>query len=749
MMRNSPEVVPMKSAIRRRGKGLAVRLGGALACAALVTGAWAQGDAQPAPANSAGVKGLLPAEAPEGLLNTLGTLPETWTEWGDSVTVELTKLYGETSDNVAGQRASLDRLKVKLGTIEKALEDPQYASIHSQLSSLRGALGRRIEVIEAVLDTLAGGPTTGKGTALDTSKENLLTALDIADSYLDGVMGGEAWKKYLLTTEVRTATTNEGDLAKLVGKLKPVLAKLQAAAKSEDAAVRDFVANPALKTYLRDLDRAVVVMTRATAGVNADEVRNQLKNLFEGLEAYEATGTTDAAAKVRSAFDALRDMTADGGDRLSAVLRKHYFNSNLNIAISEGFLNRVLKKTHIEEGGVRDFILGAEVYGCQITSTESTFDLLPSENGAYFRINLTGTVSTSTEGYKQAATIYSTGNHLLTAYKDVRFDGDKFSTTPANMHVSASNEPYDASTKLDNVPIFGGVAKSIAMNAALRKRPEAEAIAAQRVTSRVGPEFDNEVDDKFTELNGKLDDKVVEPLRSENLYPDYKNYRSTDTEMDLNSRLMSDSELGGGTPAAEALLDGEMVVRLHESLINNFLDRLGVAGKTMTEDELRKLLEQKLTKLRGKEVTLEKAKEVTGDDAAKQPKAFIFTQKDPLRVKVADGKVMLIIRAGFQRDEDKGGNIPPQIVTIPLNITVEGEEVVVTRGEVSVDPVDQPDNVAEQLARAGVIKKKIETSIQDKRDSRTLKVEKDEGDPVDVNVTNIMALDGWLSIRLQ
>src|SRR3954466_11943077 len=106
MMRFSPEQVPMSSVTKRRGKGLAVRLGGALACAALVTGAWAQGDAQPDPANSAGVKGLLPAEAPEGLLNTLGNLPETWAPWAESVTTELTKFYGETAEDVAGQRAA-------------------------------------------------------------------------------------------------------------------------------------------------------------------------------------------------------------------------------------------------------------------------------------------------------------------------------------------------------------------------------------------------------------------------------------------------------------------------------------------------------------------------------------------------------------------------------------------------------------------------------------------------------------------
>lgn len=753
MMQFSPEAAPFLSAARRRARGLAVRLGGVLTCAALVTGALAQEDKPEekpaAPANAVGLKGLLPAEAPEGLLNSIGTLPESWTPWGESVIGELTKFYGETAEDLEGQKAAIERLKTKLETIDKALDDPQYESMVHELRGLRSALGRRIEVIEAVLDTLGGHSDMDRSALVDAAKAKLTAGSETADAYLDSVQGGAAWKPYLQTGEVRAAAASDADAAKLIETLTPILEKVEGAAKSEDAAIRDFVARTAIKTYIHDLRHAVAGLKRSVAGVDTEAVRKNLKDLLEGLEQYEAGVTTDAAVKARAAYDALRDLTADGGDRLTSVLRRHYFNSNLHLAISEGFLNRVLAKTHIEEGGVNDFILGAEVYGCQITSTIAKFDLLPAENGTYFRLNLTGTVSTNTESYKGPAIIYSNGSHNFTAFKDIRFDGEHFSTTPANMHVNASNAPFDASTPLDNFPIFGGVGKSIAMTRAMQSRPDAEAVAAQRVTSRVGPQFDREVDDKFTELNGKLNNKLNDRLKEENLYPDYKTYRSTDTELDITTRLMGDTALGGGVPPRVAVAPEEMMVRVHETLLNSFLDTLGIGGKTMTEQELRKLLEDKFTKLMNQDVKLAEAKEATGDEAAKAPKAFIFTEKDPLHVKVADGKILLIIRAGFQRDEDKGGNIPPQIVTVPLSITVEGEEVVITRGDVLVDAIEAPENVAEQVARAGVIKNKIETSIQNKRQSATKKIDKPDGEPVNVNVSEIEAEDGWITIRLK
>ncbi|MDB5391301.1 MAG: hypothetical protein JWM11_6947 [Planctomycetaceae bacterium] len=748
-MQFSPTAVTASNLPSRRARGLAWRLGGALTCAALVTGALAQGDAPAPAAGGVGLKGLLPASAPDGLLDTLATLPESWKEWSDGVSADLTKFYGDTAADIAGQTAALENLKAKVGVLEKALADSQYAPIKGPLVSLKSGLIRRIEIITAVLDTLSADPAVGTATAVDATKQSLTAAIDTAEGFLDGLKGGDGWKTFLQMGSVRSALAEEKDAGKLLEALTAVNAKAQQALNSEDVAVKEFVAHKELSDYIAKLGSVVAALNRAKTGVNMDEVRAQLKALLDGLEKYESTGTTAAATQVRAAFSKIREQAADNGERLSTVLRQYYFNYNMQIGISEGFFNRVLAKTHIEEGGVNDFILGADVYGCQITSTQSKFDILASPNGARFRVLLTGTVKTNTDSHKGSVVIYSNGSHTIEANKDVIFDGEKFSTSPANMFVNASNEPVDASTRADNIPFLNQFFKSAAINAAIRKRPEAEAIAAQRVTSRVGPEFDNEVDNKFGELNQKLQTKVTAPLKAEGLYPESRHYQSTDTQLDLHTRLMAKGELGGSKPETVAVGESDLVYQMHESLINNFLDRLDVAGKTMNEEQLRSLLQDKLSKLLGKTVTFSKKEATPATDDAKQPKAFIFTDKDPIRLKVADGKVNLILRTGFQRDEAQGGNIPPQIVTVPLSFKVEGEDVVITRGDVLVDAVDAPENVAEQVARAGVIKKKLENSIPSKKESRTMKVDKPEGDPVNVNILEIDANDGWVTIRLQ
>ena len=743
------------TATRHRLRDLAVHLGAALVCAGLLTELHAQSEvpadseAKPvAVADAHGLSGLLPSDAPADIINTVGTLPETWTAWGESVTQKLTEFYAEVPNDIAAQRVAINFLKIKLGTVKTALADAQFGSIRSQLISLRGSLARRIDVLEAVLDTVLEDPLRRLLPEINKAKQDLLAATDSASEYLDSVQGGAGWKTYLRTAEVRQLADGNS-LPEFLNQIQPVLDKLEAAARSSDQAVRDFVAAPELRTYHRDIGGAVRLVNRVVYPASRSTVRDQFKLLLAGLEKYEAGSNTDDAVQVRSAYDALRTLTADGGERLTFALRQHYFNSNVQISVSEGFLNRTLAKSKTEDGGVRDFVLGADVYGSQTTTTFSSFDLLPSEGSAAIRINLTGTVSTNTEAYKSNVIIYSNGNNQFFGSKDIHFDGVTFSTQPASIQVSASSQPVGASTKADNIPFLGNLARNLAMDGALRKQPQAEAIAAERVSSRVGPEFDTAVDTQFIELNSKLQDKVVGPLQSDNLYPDYKASRTTDTELQLFSRLMADDELGGDANPTATLGAEEVALRVHESLINNALDRLQLAGKMMTDDEFHLFLEGKLTKLRQKPVNLADPKPATTPDADLYPQAFIFADHDPLRVKIADGKILMIIRAGFYREEAKGGAIPPQIVTVPLELAVHAEELIITRGEVAVEAVEPVTNVALQVARAGVIKSKIQSAFQESRQPRTLTLDKESPDPIRLNVTDILALDGWLTFRFR
>ncbi len=701
---------------------------------------------QPMTAGSEGLQGLLPADAPQGLLATLNRLPDTWDSWNKSFTQELNEFYSNTPSSIAAQRAALDRFKTRLATVDGARIDVRYQSIRDELSGLHGALKRRIEVLEAALDTVTDSQTNSTSIS---EKAQLSASLERVDAFLDAAVGGQAWKTYLQTSTVRQHLSSAQDDSKLIPALQVSLRKARFARNSQAPAVRQFATVPALKDFHHDLDRTIAALERGVSGVKWDDVRGQVKLLIDGLENYESSQLREAARQVRLAYDKLRDVAPDGGDRLTLALRRHYLDTNLHVSISEAFLNRFAAQSRTEAGPVRDFILGADVYGDQTTVNHSSVDLLPSDKGAHFRISLTGEVSTSTEAVASKAVIYSAGNHQFFGGKDVFFDGDTFSTGPATVNVAASNVPVGASTQADRIPLLGGIARRMAINAANRNRPESEAIAAERTGSRVEPQFNAEVDSAFVRLNAELQDKARRPLLTENLYPDYKTARTTDTELIFNSRLMADGELGGGASPIESIPAAGIAFNIHDSLLNNALNRVDVAGKTLTETEFIQLIDQRLKKY-FPGVNLENHRHLkAGKPDITEPNAMVFATTDPIRIRIVDGNVVLTIRAGFERDADQGGNIPTQIVTIPWSVTLDGDEVVMKRGDVSIDPLTPPENIAEQLVLAGVIKSRLAKSFPDRRSARSFKVDRADGESLMLRIIDIKMVDRWLLIQAE
>ena len=56
---------------------------------------------------------------------------------------------------------------------------------------------------------------------------------------------------------------------------------------------------------------------------------------------------------------------------------------------------------------------------------------------------------------------------------------------------------------------------------------------------------------------------------------------------------MGPGELGGAAPELPLVDTAGLTAMVHESLINNSMDRMQLGGKTMTDEELRSLREKR------------------------------------------------------------------------------------------------------------------------------------------------------------
>ncbi len=697
--------------------------------------------------NSAGLRGILPEVTPDAIYDTaFEPLDGKWTEWGQQVANDVIDFYeSEEELSVEEQRAALAGLKRKIGVMKKALDDSRYRSLHVPISTLHGALGRRVDMAEAVLDTLDVDEEAAKDIRLQAARRSLQNAVDDLANYLRPIRGGSAWLGYFNTNSLSDGNPDAAAAVK---------AKLANRGSLPEADQRDFVSRPAFGDFEAAVDQYLESVALAEQPLDREKLRESLAALVAAAEAYEADNSSEAAAALREAYNAASDIAPDGGQILSSVMRSHYFNYNLRIVASEAFLKRMVYDRRNETGPVCDFILGANVSGNQWTTTDVGLDLKPSNQSVRFDITLAGTTQSSTQGVTEQATIFTSGYHNFWAYKEVRFDGDSFSTSPARVSVNANNTTTGARTTISGFPIFGSIADSIAVRAAEKKRPQSEAIARGRVSSKVAPRLDSEVNEQFAQVNRDMESETNARLKELGLYPDAKSFRSTDTQMRASTRLMHSGEAGGGQPGSTVNSSNGLVAHVHESLMNNSMARLNLAGRTMTEADLQAEIEDFFSRLTGEEFKFEEDPDAVPEPAAeeeeeeKEPAVFIFPDSDPIRMRARDGVLTLIIRTGLKQPDDE--DIPTQIIEVPLSFEIQGDNILVTSGEVAVKPVERPSSLTVQIARAGIVRSRIQDTLPDREFDRVIAIDRGDGQgTIDVKVTEIAALDGWLSVVVE
>jgi hypothetical protein len=125
----------------------------------------------------------------------------------------------------------------------------------------------------------------------------------------------------------------------------------------------------------------------------------------------------------------------------------------------------------------------------------------------------------------------------------------------------------------------------------------------------------------------------------------------------------------------------------------------------------------------------------------------VFAEEDPIRFQVDNGTIYLTLRAGFKQDD--GEDIPPQVITVPLTPRLEGKWLYFDRGNVRVAPLERPENLAEQLARAGIIRKKIESDFGEMKRDRKIVFTREGSRSIATYIMKVRALNGWLTLWIE
>ncbi|NBW96667.1 MAG: hypothetical protein EBR28_08015, partial [Planctomycetia bacterium] len=380
------------------------------------------------------------------------------------------------------------------------------------------------------------------------------------------------------------------------------------------------------------LARRVAVWRAATglcAALDPDEARieAEVARLLDGIERFEtSTSPEDAAVTTRSAT-LLASTAHPGAIALAKAVHDHYQAANVRIAIHQRFLEKLLPAASVTTGPVDDIVLGRKVRGTRTVQRTTSVRFTPDADEICFDLEVHGDVESRTVTDSGPVSLTSRGDSSFTVRKPIKLSTAGLLFGTATGIASNRSQLANVQTSFDSVPIMRSLVRNIVRNQHEETLPEANREVIDHIVSRACREVDAQAEPKFVEVADRIRERVWTPLVRLGLDPTPVAMETTATMATLRLRLAADEQLAAHTPRPRAPGDAMLSLQVNESTLNNALERLGLAGRRLSLEDLLGMLYQRA----GFEPRL--------PDDLPEGVHVTFARRQPLRVECRDGLV--------------------------------------------------------------------------------------------------------------
>ena len=484
-----------------------------------------------------------------------------------------------------------------------------------------------------------------------------------------------------------------------------------------------------------------------------------------GGAADDPDGVITVPSRNRSAKPVIRDARKFPGSKF-----------NLHILATESFANRLIARAGSDTGEVVDFILGANVNGWQTSDTVLTVDFKPNRRFGQIDFTLSGNTHSETLSTTNQAAVNTLGQHRFVAVKPAYFDGQKFLTSKVSVSVDANNINRGVVTAYSGLPLIGEFAEQQARIEIARTQEVGEQIAAQRLTDRLGPRMNSEIDKQLANINTLIAEQADKWLDSQNLTPDH-NYATTSNDYFRYSASVKGETLPVDTPVPSDRPHGKSLsIYVHESLFEQLIQRMNLGGLEVSDRMLQHVIRQL-----GGTVTdpAEDDADVAEEDAelgAAAAYSLVFDTQRPAFLDIENGAVKLNLRFAVKPvvapavlegldDADRDAilaeakALPMQKLSIPLSMSTAEELVAINPGPVTVVAAKVPTSITEgdeadaaAPAATDFTSKLIDKALQKRLESLTLPGKFDlplpDGRTLSLTISKTVAKNGWLMLAI-
>jgi hypothetical protein len=538
--------------------------------------------------------------------------------WAMEVAGQIDKL------GLAAAEGSDDPLLSIIGRLEEAaraaerraaeLDDPFLAT---EFRRTRHALARRLTVWTEVIAT--GGPRASIRDDDTLDPKRLSQCLAQVNEIPADPDVLDTWREYLdleaLERAIRQPAEAEPDQLRKIA--RHTLSWMTAPGLSAEQ--QAFLEDEPLVSFKEELQR--------WAFESAD-----LGDVLRHLEAFERTGSPSDARHVAEDCLLLGLSSEPDRQQLAERLRTHYRNANLRIVLTRELLERMMPEREPEVRAVRDHVMGASVRGRSVASADLSVLLLPDPNRLRLALVVEGLVSSPTESTAGPATFYSVSRSKYVAVREIELGASGLERHPVEVAVDSDVRLRGLRTSLDSVPLLGSMAQGMAHSQHAQMRSQMNRQVKQKVASRAKQQVERETEVRLREMDQKLETRVLEPLRVLCLGPTVVSSQTTERRLTARLRLASEHQLGSNSPRPRAPADSLASCQIHESALNNAIERLLLDGGTFTLAEVRQRI-----------ATVFNSPEMLEENPGREDVRITFAPRDSVRARFQEGRVVLTL----------------------------------------------------------------------------------------------------------
>jgi hypothetical protein len=541
---------------------------------------------------------------------------------------------------------------------------------------------------------------------------------------------GQLWREYLLVDALRESShrpPSEQDYTtqQLARRVLERIAQTRLTPPQQK-----FIASGPVAALRDELRRWVAESTGAAKSIGAAKV-------LQDIETYERRSLPSDARQLALDYQQLTVSPVDGRRRLAERVAWHYRYANVRIAVTEELLNKLMPTRNLEYAPVEDTVLNRPVRGESVMETKVAIRMLPNPERVRMALEVAGSISSLTTTDAGPARFHNDSQSYYVARKPLEIDMNGISIWPVEVDVQNETRVRGLETDFDRVPLVNMVARGVAKSQMAQNSSAASQEVKQKVADKASQRVDAETREGLTKVVRFMNEHVFDPLNALSLDPQLVKAETTPKRFVMGLRLAGEDQLGSHTPRPQALEDSLASVQIHESALNNGIQRLQLDGQKFTLPELSRQIAARLSR------------PVSWDINPKYAKVTItFAKKDAVVVRCDKRPGDLVGRLTLTLSIDelcKPGQKPWKNFQIVAFYSPEkqGRAAQLVRGDIEIKP--RVMSITTRMALAGIFSR----ALSDKNSwglvpDRIVKEPK-----LDYTaITQFDIEDGWIGISL-